>query len=306
MSEDVVQGVKSLIEHRAKDGLDLLSISWFGGEPLLAPTVVLDIITRVRELKEKYNFAVKGGFTTNGYLLTKQLATELIRLDQWFFQISLDGWETTHDQTRVLVNGNGTFDTIFKNLVAMKDIKQDFNVQLRLHQTTQNEESMEKLGRELYKVFNGDDRFTYDIQDVRDLGGDKGKNIEKLPKNYFEIRRDKLIAILFPENLRNSVDKHHEEIKGNPVSYICYASKPNHFLIRSTGRIGKCTVALEDERNDIGELHIDGSMTFDNDLLMQWSKGFNTFDQKNLACPAWKVEMPKTSKRIIPIGVATT
>jgi len=43
-------------------------------------------------------------------------------------------------------------------------------------------------------------------------------------------------------------------------NYICYASKANSLVIRADGRIAKCTVALNDERNHIGDLKPDGSL----------------------------------------------
>jgi uncharacterized protein len=67
--------------------------------------------------------------------------------------------------------------------------------------------------------------------------------------------------------------------------YICYAAKPNSLLIRANGRISKCTVALNDEFNHIGEIHQDGSLTIDNQKLYPWLRGFSTMNHKDLQCP---------------------
>ena len=45
----VVSGVKGLVARRAP-GLRNLFLSWFGGEPLLAPDIIEDVMAHVREL----------------------------------------------------------------------------------------------------------------------------------------------------------------------------------------------------------------------------------------------------------------
>jgi uncharacterized protein len=59
---------------------------------------------------------------------------------------------------------------------------------------------------------------------------------------------------------------------------------PNSLMIRANGRVGKCTVALNDERNDIGYLTKDGKLKI-NENFQLWIKGLETQDKKMLACP---------------------
>ncbi|PPU93786.1 hypothetical protein XalbCFBP2523_04890 [Xanthomonas albilineans] len=67
--------------------------------------------------------------------------------------------------------------------------------------------------------------------------------------------------------------------------YICYAAKPNSLMIRANGRIGKCTVALNDDRNDLGKLHADGTIEVANDKLRLWMNGFSDLSEQSLGCP---------------------
>ena len=66
---------------------------------------------------------------------------------------------------------------------------------------------------------------------------------------------------------------------------ICYAARSNSLVIRADGRVGKCTVALSDTRNTIGQLLSDGSLQIDNALLGPWVHGWASGDLAALACP---------------------
>ena len=67
--------------------------------------------------------------------------------------------------------------------------------------------------------------------------------------------------------------------------YICYAAKANSLLIRSNGRIGKCTVHFDDERNDIGYLSDAGKIVIAQDKLRPWLRGLETLDTDITGCP---------------------
>ena len=67
--------------------------------------------------------------------------------------------------------------------------------------------------------------------------------------------------------------------------YICYAARPNSLLIRSNGRIGKCTVAFDDDRNDLGKVEDDGTISIDNQKLTPWIRGLGTLDVADTGCP---------------------
>jgi uncharacterized protein len=81
-------------------------------------------------------------------------------------------------------------------------------------------------------------------------------------------------------------------------SVICYASKANSLLIRSNGRIGKCTVAFDDERNDLGKLQSDGSINIDNKKLQHWIRGLGTLESDATGCPIQKMS-PNMTKPIV-------
>jgi uncharacterized protein len=297
MPEWVQKGIENLISARA-DQLKLLRFSWFGGEPLLAKGVMLRIADFACRLGKEKGFNVEGGTTTNGYLLDLELARQLITLKQDFFQITLDGWREAHDVTRRRADGRGTFDRIWKNLLALKTLDLKFEVQLRVHVRHDNLDSLKTLCREIALEFGNDPRFYVDFQDVRDMGGQGSSNVVVIPQSEFGRIKHQLGALM-AQTLGQEVEPEQPEVRqvGESASsrrasernlaepYVCYAAKPNSLLIRSNGRVGKCTVALDDSRNDIGSLGEDGSVTIDNELLRGWVRGLGSLDIDELGCP---------------------
>lgn len=75
----------------------------------------------------------------------------------------------------------------------------------------------------------------------------------------------------------------------NTKPYICYASRPNSLMIRANGSLGKCTVASNNERNNIGMITESGEIVI-NDNLQNWIQGLETLDLQTLACPLSRID----------------
>src|SRR5688572_18926217 len=91
MKRPVVEGVKNLLTERI-EGLDFLTMSWFGGEPLLAIDVMEAISTHILELtRSASTVRYRGDITTNGYFLSKDVFAKLLLWNIRTYQISFDG-----------------------------------------------------------------------------------------------------------------------------------------------------------------------------------------------------------------------
>ncbi len=298
MSDQLQVSIERLMERRSLD-ISSLSISWFGGEPLVATDIVLRISRYANHLSQLRGFSFNGSITTNGYNLTKDLIGELCTLRLKSFQVSLDGYAMGHDISRKKSNGSGTFDRIWHNVLSARDVDADFSMMLRLHLTQDNEETLELLCSEIASNFGGDKRFIINFQDIRFLGGSPSALIKDIPKNDMSRRVARLKDILLTrgafsqEQITSNLDASGEsaasamaQVAGFSGSYICYASRPNTLLIRSDGTIGKCTVYLDNDKNRVGKLLPDGSVEIDQDKNRFWSRGFFTKNLSELACPA--------------------
>lgn len=278
MKDPIVNGIKRLIERRIPS-LNSLSISWFGGEPLLARTVVEDIGTFAHDLCEENGVNFRAGFTTNGYLLSPELFKRLISIAHRDFQITLDGDEEWHDKTRILANRRPTFAKIWANLLSCKKAQGNFQITLRLHIHHENIDSVKRLYDRLNSSILDDRRFKVYFHKVSNLK--PGYEIEEKVLGREEYL-NALTYILGSDRMKGPVGEISEE---HLQSYICYAAKPNSLMVRANGGIGKCTVALNDDRNNIGFLKEDGTLEISNEKLQRWFSGYAGLSEKTLGCP---------------------
>jgi uncharacterized protein len=97
-----------------------LTITFFGGEPLMAPKLVKYISeTLYRKSREK-GVVLNIEIITNGLLLTPGIVDDLIPFGLRWIKVTLDGDEPTHNRMRPRKNGEGTYEDIINNLLKIK------------------------------------------------------------------------------------------------------------------------------------------------------------------------------------------
>ena len=297
MPASVTDGVKNLIQRRS-DSVRLLKLSWFGGEPLLALDTIFDIAGFAQEACVASGSLMTGGLTTNGYLLNEKVSRRLAQLNHRSFQITLDGDREEHDRTRLRADGRGTFDRIWSNLRLLGEMDDPFDVTLRIHVSASNQDSVRRLLDRINEQLAPYGKFRIHFHRISDLGGSGGKTVTELTWGAYK-------KILGDLTGRSSVEASSEAALSE-AGEICYAAKTNSLLIRADGRVGKCTVALYDPRNDVGTLAQDGTIQFHDDRLRLWFEGFRNFDPDTLGCPL--ATLPRLDERVkgarVPLQLA--
>lgn len=296
MTNKVMNGVKNLIHKRMPD-LHQLRLSWFGGEPLAAADIVLDISRFASDLADKYGCWTHFGMTTNGYLLNPKRFEQLIRANITGYQISLDGPEAFHNKTRLRADGGNTFARIWHHLLAMAETRYDFEVILRLHVTPDNYKAMPELLEQIKNQFKHDKRFKVFLKAIANLGGNKGGTFEVLTGQTKQIILSQLTEIL-----GNEIAIH--QLSTSTTPYMCYASAQNAWVVRANGTLAKCTVSFDDDRNKVGYLHEDGTMTLEKEKIQLWLRALHNKDAKIAGCPAWQLpSLSSNTFKNIPVRV---
>ncbi len=277
MDEKVINGIQNLIAQRL-DELNFLSISWFGGEPLLESEIILRIMFWLQnKIKSNPSLIFRSDITTNGFLLTPSLFEQLVNSKITNYQITFDGPEKLHDKKRITKNKAETYKKIWSNLNEIRYSKKDFNIQVRLHIDNDNCNYIKHFLDDFSLTFGNDSRFTLFIRPLSRLGGKNDGNLN----------------ILEPELMHSALSKIQQYACKNGIRYktmedlpaVCYSAKSNCFVIRADGTINKCTVALENPLNQIGSLKENGKMILDEELCLKWLKGLITQEKTFLKCP---------------------
>ncbi len=116
--------VDVFLEKYMKQERDNISVSFWGGEPLIC----FDMIKYIIEMANKYtvNKFKKNNYliVTNGTLINYEIADFCKKYNVWL-QISLDGGRKCHDMQRISKDKKGTYDKVVSkiNLLEKLDIK---------------------------------------------------------------------------------------------------------------------------------------------------------------------------------------
>ncbi|GGX13100.1 radical SAM protein [Streptomyces chartreusis] len=291
MTPDTVQSVKRLVGRRL-DSLQQLNLSWFGGEPLLARTVVEEISSFiVDEVGARPGVRYSADMTTNGYLLDVARAESLARLGVNSYQISLDGPQAFHDTTRLRADGGGSFRRIWQNLISLRRSDLDIRVLLRLHLTPSNISQMREFAPEVRDTFLCDSRFSVHLKAIERMGGPNDEEIEVLAHETRAQAQRELGALLRTGDAARG---------GARREAACYAARPNSLVIRANGTIAKCTVALNDPRNTVGRIMTDGTLHIDGSQVAPWVRGWGDQDWAAVKCPY--ASLPQAGQQLLQLG----
>ena len=244
-------------------------LEWFGGEPLYGMEAIAEIAPLARELAEKHSVDYLSKMTTNAYLLTPEVVERLFAWRILNFQITLDGPPEHHDRCRPGRDGSPTFATILENLKSLQKRKEDFHVMLRINFDRDNTPGLEELLDILQRELHTDSRFRLIFRGIGKWGGpgDDELNI-CAPDEVTEIRyrmeaEARKRGLILTGTIFNA---------GGLGAQVCYASRPNSFIIGATGKIMKCTIELDtNDRNVVGRIDETGDLILDDNKMSLWT-----------------------------------
>ncbi len=312
MIPEVREGIKKLVQKRIKK-LNRLHVSWFGGEPLYGWKAVEDLAPFFLESAEENEVPFTSNMTTNGYLLTPEIADMLLSWQVRHFQITLDGLAEHHNHSRAGRDGSPTFDQIFDNLKALARRDDSFQVLLRVNFDRVNATGLPAFVDLLSKEFGNDARFSLLLKAVGQWGGANDAKLDVCGGDESAaIQRDILTQArrqgMHFGTLRDAV---------RMGSKVCYAARPYNFLIGATGKVMKCTIVLDkSDYNVVGRLTSEGELEIDGDRMALWTEpAFEQDSQcrkcvvlpncQGISCPLVRIEehtQPCISTRKNPKG----
>ena len=302
MLPSVREGVKKLVERKAPF-LQQLTVGWFGGEPLYGFQAMEDLGPFFTEIAEKHSLHYASHITSNGYLLTPDVAEKLLAWRVTDYQITIDGMREQHDKKRPARDGSGTFDQIISNLIEFKKRPERFRVRIRVNYDRENYPHLEELLSLLEKEFAGDDRFGVAFHGVGRWGGPNDQDLDvcgvdeqrKVQQQLSQSAQDKGFRPGGTVRDRNSLGRN-----------VCYAARPYNFIVGADGKLMKCTIVLDKEdHNIVGQLMPNGDMVLNADNYALWTEPAFQSDTgcqkcailptcQGISCPLIRIEHNKS------------
>lgn len=139
--DDICEFVMQEVRH-----LEKLSITWYGGEPLLAIEIVERLSKKLQQICARFEVEYESSMITNGYLLSEEVCDRLLACGIDDVQITLDGGESVHDKRRILANGSKTYHIIMENL---QKIHGKIRIAIRINIDSQSKEHVQQLIEQL-------------------------------------------------------------------------------------------------------------------------------------------------------------
>ena len=284
MNKNIISAIKKNIKLRAEKYKGIF-IDWFGGEPLLEIPTILEISNYAKTIAAEENKEYYSHITTNGYFLTVGNVRDLIAAGVRHFTVTIDGTSKSHDKTRVLPDGGGTFNTIFSNITQLKETDIDFNIKFRCNLNNQNYEGIKELIYIIGNLASDDPRFSdiniRTVANYNDVLDDKQTLLDRKEsgKQVYELLYEAAKLGLFDRSIAPSF------LRGGSV---CYAATPDVYIIGADGTIMKCSIDLrENPDNIVGNLEPDGNMVLNENKLKTWNVDLNKNKESCSKCKKW-------------------
>lgn len=251
MSPAVLESSIKFIKDKVEK-YDYVSLSFFGGEPLLCfDDVARPILDSLRAEPRANNARVYVHFTTNATLLDNNMVKYI---KQWTpsFQIAIDGNESSHNKVKFFNKSNSaTYRLILNNIKMLLDNK--IHVGLRCNYTS----------RTLPHFFDV-------LSDIKDWSSE---NKKYLSVSFSRIWQDKQGDFVELEKnlivIEKEYRKHGFQVNGHLSQGVkrCYADKENSIVINYDGNVYKCTARDFCKSNREGTLNQDGTVSWNETYL---------------------------------------
>jgi uncharacterized protein len=244
-----------IIKYVNENSIKEVSLSWYGGEPLLNIKPILAINNLIKKIKHiKFNSEI----TTNGTLLNEDLCFSLKDSGISSASITIDGLKESHNIARPINNSNiDAFSEIMKNIsIARKFLH--INVVCVLRKSNANE---------IFDLIDYISKF-----DNISLFIGRVENISNCLKNsddvldYHEFAKIRMKAYIYA--LKKNIIVWPDAVAG--LSGLCYAISIHGYTITPDCKIFKCIDTITDERYQIGYINNNSEIIITN--IAQWDQ----------------------------------
>lgn len=198
--DKILDRIQFLISKKGKKFYGELSITWYGGEPLMAYKEILGFSKKLIKFANEKTLKYSADIITNGLSLKPDYLERLINDAKiYHYQITIDGLAKTHDKRRPTKGGEETFNVIMNNIVkATKNkifIDKDCRIALRINIDKNNYSEVPQLIKTIASL-NLQKYITLNFAAVVDWGGNEASKESLDKKDFAEMEIDWILEAI--------------------------------------------------------------------------------------------------------------
>lgn len=269
--DDETQGLLiEFIEKKFKsNNINMLTVAWYGGEPLLALEVIRSLSKKIIELCSAYNIEYFADIVTNGTLLDRNAA--LILKEECKVttaQVTIDGLENTHNQRRGLNNKENSFNKIIQNIDNCFGL---LDISIRINVDKDNMDEIMDLINYFNKIKNWNDKVKYYFAKVRNhvSQGDSLCLVENescmTPEEYFDFA-----AKMYDKMYESGNIKYFDTFYPTRPKISCSAITESYYVVDPQGDIYTCWILIGNKNRAIGNLRDSEKLIDNNSEKLRW------------------------------------
>lgn len=237
MSTEVERGVIEYLKQNINRDHRTI-IRWFGGEPLLASSIIDNISIQLKAVGCQFNAMI----TTNAIMLNPILIKKA--KEDWNItsvHLTVDGYREEHSKRKGIARGD-EYVRLLDNIKFL--LENNIAVVCRINLDKNNENQLDFIINDMAR-FSGENNFLIDVAPLRGVGKQYFRETE-----YGELYANahkKLCAANLIHNVYDVIPKRlHEN---------CVACVNNSVVINAKGNLFKCTLHSTSEDNKLGTIY---------------------------------------------------
>lgn len=247
VTPEVIEELEKFV--RAHTHAKTLSITWYGGEPLLAFTQIKNLYEMLT--KEDMPRIQDQTIVTNGYLFNEEVCEFFRDKNLKSIQITLDGTEEKHNTTRCLkADKSPTFRRIWDNIHTIRRMLPDTDIAIRVNIERGNWQDIIHIHHMIIEYFPNDPHISAypglirkETSDGMSLNSDCIMT-QETHDLYLKLKEGGLDISLFPKRAFH---------RG------CMIHAANSYIIGPEGELYKCWNDVSDRERAVGSIFNDQS-----------------------------------------------
>jgi uncharacterized protein len=290
MNEDVVGKIAAFVRAHS-ECLEYLSVTWFGGEPLLAKRAIKSLSKELIDIAREGKFTYSANIITNGTLLDAETVDMLVEAGVAAVQITLDGPADVHDSRRFYAKRHApSFDDV---LTGIRNCRGKLPVGIRINVDKSNigryPELVDRLFAEgLLGPGSGNSvalglvkHWTNIVGTANDdlIGGREFERYLSEQKGYVANKSRALTANAASETPDD--EKTGAAGQFNP-KFPCAAVDRLNYVVMSNGDLKKCWIHATESETEVGDV-IRG-IDLDRAVAVKWQAYDPTRDSECAGC----------------------